>query len=91
MSKDKTPKEAENNGLYTLLALVRINKYKMELTDKEKQSIRTLNYITTFDGVIESEDEIKYLLNEGVKKFIAPKRQYLVTITETAYPIRIKY
>lgn len=63
----------------------------MELTDKEKQSIRTLNYIATFDGVIESEDEIKYLLNEGIKKFIAPKRQHLVSITETAYPIRIKY
>jgi len=63
----------------------------MELTDKEKQSIRTLNYIATFDGVIESEDEIKYLLNEGIKKFIMPKRQHLVSITETAYPIRIKY
>jgi len=63
----------------------------MELTDKEKQSIRTLNYIATFDGVIESEDEIKYLLNEGIKKFITPKRQHLVSITETAYPIRIKY
>jgi len=63
----------------------------MELTEKEKQSIRTLNYIATFDGVIESEDEIKYLLNEGVKKFIANKRHHLVSITETAYPIRIKY
>ena len=63
----------------------------MELTDKEKQSIRTPNYIATFDGVIESEDEIKYLLNEGIKKFIAPKRQHLVGLTETAYPIRIKY
>ena len=63
----------------------------MELTDKEKQSIRTLNYIATFDGIIESEDEIKYLLNEGIKKFITPKRQHLVSITETAYPIRIKY
>ena len=63
----------------------------MELTDKEKQSIRTLNYIATFDGIIKSEDEIKYLLNEGIKKFITPKRQHLVSITETAYPIRIKY
>tara|TARA_R110000772_G_C13244355_1_gene433963 strand:- start:893 stop:1084 length:192 start_codon:yes stop_codon:yes gene_type:complete len=63
----------------------------MELTDKEKQSIRTLNYIATFDGVITDEEEIKYLLNEGIKKFITPKRQYLVSITEAAYPIRIKY
>lgn len=63
----------------------------MELTDKEKQSIRTLNYVATFDGVIENEDDIKYLLNECIKKFIAPKRQHLVSLTETAYPIRIKY
>lgn len=62
-----------------------------KLTEKEKQSIRTLNYIATFDGVIESEDEIKYLLQEGIKKFISPKRQHLVSITETANPIRIKY
>ena len=62
----------------------------MELTDKEKQSIRTLNYIATFDGVIESEDDRRYMLNEGIKKFIAPKRQYLVSITETAYPMRLK-
>jgi len=61
------------------------------LTEKEKQSIRTLNYIATFDGVIESEDDIKYILQEGIKKFIPPKRQHLVSITETAYPIRIKY
>jgi len=62
-----------------------------QLTDKEKQSIRTLNYIATFDGVITDEAEIKYLLDEGIKKFIATKRQHLVSITETAYPIRIKY
>lgn len=62
----------------------------MELTDKERQSIRALNYIATFDGIIESEDDIKYLLNEGIKKFIAPKRQNLVSITETAYPVRIR-
>ena len=63
----------------------------MELTDKEKQSIRTLNYIATFDGLIESEEDIRYLLNVGIKKFIAPKRQHLVSLTETAYPVRIKY
>ena len=61
----------------------------MGLTDKEKQSIRTLNYIATFDGVIKSEGEIKYLLNEGINKFIAPKRKHLVKVTETAYPVRI--
>ncbi len=63
----------------------------MELTEKEKQSIRVLNYIATFDGVIEDETEIKYLLNRGIEKFIPNKRRHLVSITETAYPIRIKY
>jgi hypothetical protein len=63
----------------------------MELTEKEKQSIRTLNYIAQFDGVIQDESDIRYLLNEGIKKFITPKRQHLATITDTAYPIRIKY
>ena len=61
-----------------------------KLTEKEKQSIRTLNYVAT-DGIIVDENDIKYLLEIGIQKFIAPKRQYLVSITETAYPIRIKY
>jgi transaldolase len=65
--------------------------FEDKLTEKEKQSIRTLNFIAEFDGIIEKEEDIKYLLNEGIKKFIAPKRQYLVSLTETAYPIRIKY
>ena len=63
----------------------------MELTDKEKQSIRVLNYIATFDGVIENEVDIKYLLRAGINKFIAPKKRNLVSITETAYPVRIKF
>lgn len=61
------------------------------LTNEEKQSIKVLNYLATYDGIIQSEDEIKYLLNQGIKKFIAKKRQHLVSITENAYPIRIKY
>lgn len=63
----------------------------MELTTDERRAIRTLNYVATFDGIIPNEDDIKFLLNQGIKKFIAPKRQHLVSITETAYPIRIKY
>ena len=61
------------------------------LLNEEKQSIKVLNFIATYDGVIQSEDEIKFLLREGIRKFISPKRQHLVSITETAYPIRIKY
>ena len=61
------------------------------LTNEEKQSIKVLNFIATYDGVIQSEDEIKFILKQGIKKFIAKKRQHLVSITETAYPIRIEY
>ncbi len=61
------------------------------LTNEEKQAIKVLNFIATYDGVIQSEDEIKYLLKEGIEKFIPKKRRHLVSITETAYPVRIKY
>lgn len=61
------------------------------LTEKEKQSIRALNFIATFDGIICTEDDIRYLLNRGINKFIPLRRRHLVSITKTAYPIRIKY
>lgn len=60
------------------------------LTDKEKQSIKTLNFIAGYDGIIEDDGDIKYLLQQGIEKFISKKRQYLVSVTETAYPIKIK-
>jgi flagellar assembly factor FliW len=61
------------------------------LTNEEKQAIKVLNFIATYDGIIQTEDEIKYLLKQGIEKFIPKKRRHLVSITETAYPIRIKY
>lgn len=61
------------------------------LTNEEKQAIKVLNFIATYDGVIKSEDEIEYLLKQGIEKFIPKKRRHLVSITETAYPVRIKY
>ena len=61
------------------------------LTNEEKQAIKVLNFIATYDGVIQTEDEIKYLLKQGIEKFIPKKRRHLVSITETAYPVRIKY
>ena len=60
------------------------------LTDNEKQAIKVLNFVATHDGIIDNEDEIKFLLQQGIEKFIAKRRQHLVSITETAYPIRIK-
>ena len=61
------------------------------LTNEEKQAIKVLNFIATYDGIIEDEEEIKYLLKQGIEKFIPKKRRHLVSITETAYPVRIKY
>ena len=61
------------------------------LTNEEKQAINVLNFIATFDGVIKSEYEIKYLLKQGIEKFIPEKRRNLVSINESAYPVRIKY
>ena len=61
------------------------------LTNEEKQVIKVLNFIATYDGIIQSENDIKYLLKQGIVEFIPKKRQHLVSITETAYPIRIKY
>lgn len=60
------------------------------LTDEEKQAIKVLNFTATHDGIIQSEDDIKYLLNRGIEKFIPKKRRHLVYIAET-YPIKIKY
>ncbi len=62
----------------------------MELTDREKQSIMALNHIVTFDGIITDENDIKYLLTEGINRVVAKKRRHLVCITETDCPIRIK-
>lgn len=64
---------------------------EQQLTDKEKQAIKVLNFVATFDGVIENEDDIRFILNKGIEKFVDKKKQHLVSLTETAYPIRIKY
>ena len=61
------------------------------LTNEEKAQIKALNFVATFDGIIQSEEEIKYLLEKGIEKFIPKKRRHLVSITKEAYPIRIKY
>lgn len=60
-------------------------------TDEEKTAIKVLNFTATFDGLITSEVDIKYILQKGIEKFIAKERQHLVSITDTAYPIKIKY
>lgn len=61
------------------------------LTSEEKAIIKVLNFTATFDGIITSQDDIKFLLQNGIERFIPKKRQHLVSITETAYPIKIKY
>ena len=61
------------------------------LTKEEKAIIKALNFVASHDGIIQSEGEIKYILQQGIEKLIAKKRQHLVSITQTSYPIRIKY
>lgn len=62
----------------------------LRLTNEERHAVRVLNHVATFDGVIPDENDIKLLLREGISKFIAKKRQHLVRVTETAYPVQIK-
>lgn len=62
-----------------------------KLTSEEKKIIRVFNFVAEYDGIIEHEEDVKFLLEEGVKKFIPKGRRHLVSITETAYPIRLKY
>lgn len=64
---------------------------RQDLTDQEKLAIRVLNFIATYDGIIQSEDDIKFLLTQGINKFIPKKRHHLVSVTESAYPVHIKY
>lgn len=61
------------------------------LTNEEKAILKALNFVATYDGIITSEDNIKYLLNQAIEKFIPKSRQHLVSVTETVYPVRIKY
>ena len=68
----------------------RTNTKKSNLTNEEGLAVKVLNFIAEFDGIILEESEREYLLKRGIEKFIANKRQHLVKVTETAYPIRIK-
>ena len=59
------------------------------LTNEEKQAIKTLNFIATFDGIITDEENIKYILKAGIEKFIPKTYRHLVSISENSYPIKI--
>lgn len=62
---------------------------KTYLTNEEKQSVKVLNYIAKYDGIIRSEEDIVYLLNQGIEKFIPKSRRHLVRVNTDAYPVRI--
>lgn len=59
------------------------------LTPKQITHIKTLNYIATYDGVIENEDDMVYLLDKGIEKFIPKNKRHLVKINTSRYPIGI--
>jgi hypothetical protein len=62
----------------------------MELTKKEKQAIKTLNYVAAFDGIISDENEMEMLLNYGIKKFVSLEKQRYVKVNTNVYPMRIQ-
>lgn len=59
------------------------------LTNEEKHAVKVLNHIALYDGIIRDENDIIFLLEKGIEKFIPKKRRHLVSIAKTAYPIKI--
>lgn len=59
------------------------------LTDDERAIIKVLNFVATFDGIITSEDEVAYILEAGIEKFIPKSRKHLVRVSKQSYPIKI--
>lgn len=67
-----------------------MKKEKPQLSTYEKGIIKALNFLATLDGIISSEDDRRYMLEEGIRKGISKKNQHLLSITQTAYPMKIK-
>ena len=61
-----------------------------KLTPTQRAAIRTLNYVATFDGIIDSEADIEYLLVTGIEKFIPKSKRHLVGVNTNRYPMRIE-
>lgn len=59
------------------------------LTSEENQSVKVLNFIAEHDGVITSEEDIRYLLKRGIENFIHKSRQHLLSISKSTFPIKI--
>jgi hypothetical protein len=57
-------------------------------TAQEKEAIKVLNFIASYDGIIRGEEERCYLLQQGILKFIAKSRQQKLKINED-YPQKI--
>jgi hypothetical protein len=62
----------------------------IKLTDKELAYIKAINYIVSYDGIITSNEDIKYLINQAIEVLIPKYKRHLVSVTETAYPTKIK-
>lgn len=46
-----------------------------KLTANEKQSIKILNFIASYDGIIVDKEDMFFLMQQGVEKFISKRRQ----------------
>lgn len=79
----------KSNGIKPVVSKSLFLAVENNLTNEERIAVRVLNFIAEFDGIIVDESEREYLLKRGIERFIGNKRQHLVRVTETAYPIRI--
>jgi hypothetical protein len=59
------------------------------LTIRENTAIDVVNELLTYDGIITSEEERRYLAELLLAKFVSKKKIGLLRITETAYPMRV--
>lgn len=88
---NKLPHKRLLENSYYDMSTVGTKKETDRLNDIEKKAINVMNFVATFDGVIDDEDDLRYILLKAIEKYISPKRRHLVSVTETAYPMRIKY
>lgn len=64
---------------------------KAGLSPKDITTIKALNFVAQYDGIIRNQSEIIYILECGIEKLIAKKKRHLVSIDRNSYPIRIRF
>lgn len=62
---------------------------KCDLNQQERHTIKILNFISSFDGIINSEDNIEYILKQGIQQLIPKNKQKYLSVNKEIYPIKI--